>query len=72
MNADSKSEPCFDAAGASASGAGDIAARFRVLPHEWSFGAFLVITWTRLAAEAGLADPHSLLFLGCILALVGA
>ncbi len=45
--------------------------RFGVLPHEWSFGAFLVITWARLAAAAGIANAHSLLFLGCILALAG-
>jgi membrane-associated phospholipid phosphatase len=40
-----------------------------LLPHEILFGAFLVITWTRLVAVAGITDRDALLEL--LLILVG-
>jgi hypothetical protein len=42
-----------------------------VLPHEWCFGAFLALTWIRLALAGGQAAAWSLVFLGCLLASVG-
>jgi hypothetical protein len=42
----------------------------RLLPHEWFFGAFLLVTWLRLIAAVGPLDPDALLYLA--LALVNA
>ena len=39
-----------------------------VLPHEWIFGAFLLLTGLRLFATGGAARDWSLVFLGCWLA----
>jgi membrane-associated phospholipid phosphatase len=41
-----------------------------VLPHEWVFGTFLLLTGLRLYAQGGVARDWSLVFLGC--ALTGA
>ncbi|MEO5913415.1 MAG: phosphatase PAP2 family protein [Luteolibacter sp.] len=38
-----------------------------LLPHEWFFGAFLVILWVRLAMTVGPSDHDSLLYLALIL-----
>lgn len=45
--------------------------RFRLLPHEWCFGAFLLVHWLRLVAAAGLLDPYALLY-GVLLLANGA
>ncbi len=71
-NPEPKSEPSPADVVSSLRRAGQTGPRFRVLPHEWSFGAFLVITWVRLVSETGLVGLHSLIFLGCILGAVGA
>src|SRR5688572_11373999 len=42
-----------------------------VLPHEWCFGAFLALTWIRLALTGGQALAWSFVFFGCLLASVG-
>jgi len=42
-----------------------------VLPHEWVFGTFLLLTGLRLFAAGGPARPWSFLFLGCLLAGIG-
>src|SRR4051812_48658227 len=39
----------------------------RLLPHEWAFGAFLLVTWLRLVAAVGPLDPHALLYLAMVL-----
>src|ERR1039458_3524344 len=39
-----------------------------VLPHEWIFGAYLLLTGLRLLAHGGPARNWSLVFLGCWLA----
>jgi membrane-associated phospholipid phosphatase len=44
----------------------------RLLPHEWSFGGFLAITWIRLAVQLGPLNLYSLIFLGCLLGAVAA
>lgn len=44
----------------------------RVLPHEWSFGGFLAITWLRLASQLGPLNLYSLIFLGCLLGSLAA
>jgi membrane-associated phospholipid phosphatase len=41
--------------------------KFRPLPHEWFFGAFLLVTWVRLTAVAGPFDPNALLYLALML-----
>lgn len=41
-----------------------------VLPHEWVFGAFLLITGTRLFVHGGAARPWAWVFFGCWLACV--
>jgi len=38
----------------------------RLLPHEWFFGAFLLITWLRLVATVGPLDPDALLYLALL------
>jgi hypothetical protein len=38
--------------------------RWNLLPHEWIFGLFLVITWIRLTLHLGALNPYSLIFLG--------
>ena len=38
--------------------------RWNLLPHEWIFGLFLVITWLRLTLHLGALNPYSLIFLG--------
>lgn len=42
----------------------------RLHPHEWCFGAFLWLTWVRLALAAGFFDPHALAWLGILVANV--
>lgn len=42
-----------------------------VLPHEWVFGFFLLLTGWRLFAQGGAARSWSLLFWGCLLAGLG-
>lgn len=42
-----------------------------LLPHEWIFGAFLLITGLRLLAHGGTAVPWSFVFLGCWLISLG-
>jgi len=42
----------------------------RLLPHEWAFGAFLLVTWLRLVVTVGPLDPDALLYLA--LGLVNA
>lgn len=39
----------------------------RVLPHEWCFGAFLLVTWLRLVLGVGLFDRDALLYLVLLL-----
>ena len=39
-----------------------------VLPHEWIFGGFLLLTGLRLLVHGGVASLWSLVFLGCWLA----
>ncbi len=41
--------------------------QIRPLPHEWFFGAFLLVTWVRLIAVAGPFDPNALLYLALML-----
>jgi hypothetical protein len=38
-----------------------------LLPHEWFFGAFLVILWGRLVMSVGPSDPDTLLYFGLML-----
>src|ERR1700722_13717095 len=38
-----------------------------VLPHEWIFGTFLLLTGLRLFMRGGEARVWSLVFLGCLL-----
>jgi membrane-associated phospholipid phosphatase len=42
-----------------------------VLPHEWIFGMYLLLTGLRLFATGGPARNWSFLFLGCLLASIG-
>jgi membrane-associated phospholipid phosphatase len=42
-----------------------------VLPHEWIFGAYLLLTGLRLLVHGGAARPWSYLFFGCWLAGLG-
>ena len=42
--------------------------RLILLPHEWYFGAFLLIQWLRLVEARGALDPHALLYAGLLLA----
>jgi len=42
-----------------------------VLPHEWVFGTYLLVTGLRLLVTGGVARLWSFLFLGCLLAGVG-
>jgi len=53
-------------AGWSRSEAAPDARPWNVLPHEWFFGLFLVITWLRLAWHLGAANPYALLFLASL------
>lgn len=46
-------------------------AAFSILPHEWCFGAFLALTWLRLAFTGRPALVWSFIFLGCLVASVG-
>ncbi len=39
-----------------------------VLPHEWIFGAYLLLTGLRLFVHGGAARPWSFVFFGCLLA----
>lgn len=41
-----------------------------VLAHEWLFGGYLAITWSRLVVAAGLVAPDTLVFLAFIAANV--
>ena len=38
----------------------------KLLPHEWFFGAFLLLTWLRLVVAVGPLDPDALLYLALI------
>ena len=38
-----------------------------VLPHEWIFGTYLLLTGLRLFVHGGAARPWSFLFFGCVL-----
>src|SRR5271154_4240111 len=40
----------------------------RVLPHEWIFGTFLLLTGMRLFLHGGAARPWSFVFFGCLMA----
>jgi len=42
-----------------------------VLPHEWLFGAFLLLTGLRLFVHGGAARPWAFLFFGCFVASIG-
>ena len=42
-----------------------------VLPHEWIFGTFLILTGLRLLAHGGAALDWAFVFLGCWLAGMG-
>jgi hypothetical protein len=42
----------------------------RLLPHEYAFSLFLVLTWGRLVVRVGLASPLSLAFLGYLVASI--
>jgi hypothetical protein len=39
-----------------------------VLPHEWVFNAFLLLTGLRLCVHGGAARGWTLVFWGCLLA----
>ena len=39
----------------------------KLLPHEWFFGAFMLVTWLRLVAKAGPRDPDALLYFSLLL-----
>lgn len=43
----------------------------KLLPHEWSFGAFLLIHWLRLVVAVGPLDRDALLYFGLLLANIG-
>ncbi len=43
-----------------------------VLPHEWIFGTFLLLTGLRLWTHGGEARPWSYLFFACLVAALGA
>ena len=43
----------------------------RLLPHEYFFGAFLLIHWLRLVVAVGPLDRDALLYLGLLLANMG-
>lgn len=48
--------------------------RFRkwpLLPHEWFFGGFLLVTWLRLVRAVGPLDRDALLYLALLLANAG-
>lgn len=51
-----------------------VQSRFRVLPHEWAFGGFLLLTAVRLALHVGFDDWHTLAFFafafGCVFAVI--
>jgi membrane-associated phospholipid phosphatase len=39
----------------------------KLLPNEWFFGGFLLVTWLRLVACVGPLDPNALLYLAMLL-----
>jgi hypothetical protein len=39
----------------------------KLLPHEWFFGVFLLVTWLRLVVVVGPMDPDALLYLVLVL-----
>jgi membrane-associated phospholipid phosphatase len=41
-----------------------------VLPHEWIFGTYLLLTGLRLFVHGGAAQPWSYVFFGCVVAAV--
>ena len=41
-----------------------------VLPHEWIFGTYLLLTGLRLFVHGGAARPWSYLFFGCVVAAI--
>ncbi|HZP07776.1 phosphatase PAP2 family protein [Methyloceanibacter sp.] len=43
-----------------------------VLPHEWIFGTFLLLTALRLGFAGNVAQPWSCVFFACLLAAIGA
>lgn len=42
-----------------------------VLPHEWIFDTYLLLTGLRLFIHGGAARPWSYLFFGCVMAAIG-
>jgi membrane-associated phospholipid phosphatase len=42
-----------------------------VLPHEWIFGTYLLLTGLRLFAHGGAAEHWSLVFFGCLAGAIG-
>jgi membrane-associated phospholipid phosphatase len=41
-----------------------------VLPHEWIFGTYLLLTGLRLFVHGGAAQPWSYVFFGCVVAAI--
>jgi hypothetical protein len=44
--------------------------RYKLLPHEWFFGVFLLAQWLRLVVAAGVLDPDALLYAALLIANV--
>lgn len=44
--------------------------KYHVLPHEWIFGGFLVLTALRLLVNAGISDWHTQVFIAFVLGSV--
>jgi hypothetical protein len=42
--------------------------KFRLLPHEWFFGTFLLVQWLRLLLGVGPTDQDALLYLALLIA----
>jgi len=42
-----------------------------VLPHEWIFGTYLLLTGLRLFVHGGAARPWAFVFFGCVFAAIG-
>jgi hypothetical protein len=45
-------------------------AQIQLLPHEYVFGFFLVLTWLRMVAQAGPFTPPALAFLGYVITTI--
>src|SRR5438105_1521788 len=46
-------------------------AQVQILPHEYVFGFFLLLTWVRLVSQAGPFSPPAPAFLGCLITPIG-